>query len=543
MYRPRAIRFLALGTLCAVAMGAAPQLALAEPATQSQASSADGWQLDGSTWYYYRSGKKVTGWIDDRGQRYYADPQTGAMAIGWRTIDGARYYFGSSGAMCTGFTNDGNAWYYLGSDGRMLTGWQVVNGLQRYFRPENGAMAVGWVSEGSTWYYFASDGSRCTGWQDIDGYRYYFQGGTGVMCRGWIQYGPDWYFLRKADGVMCRGWIEDLGSWYFLNPDGTMHVGWLFDNDSWYWLDDEGVMATDTWVGDYCLGPDGKMLKSAYAFDGQYVGEDSVRALVDPRSVIATPVSETKVKDLQVYRLGRTDATRRAVLYIHGGAFTSGVSARHWRRSEQLAKRANVEVVLPAYPLAPYFTYIDTMDPLLETWHLLARQYGAKNITLLGDSAGGCIAAGFCEWLAERGEEQPGHLVLVSPWLDVSCSNPQVQRAGYYGIDPDPDFLSGVGKQWAGGAWKLDPRQMDYRLVPIYGDVHGLCDTTIFMGDAESFYADGVVFQRKLTLSKVKSELVVGPDQGHNWAIGHSREGELAFSHICAIAAGGRVTT
>ena len=50
--------------------------------------------------------------------------------------------------------------------------------------------------------------------------------------------------------------------------------------------------------------------------------------------------------------------------------------------------------------------------------------------------------------------------------------------------------------------------------------------------------ADSVDFARRLTLNGVNAQLVVGHEQGHNWAIGHSRDGELAFLQICAIVAG-----
>lgn len=48
------------------------------------------------TWYYYENGNKKTGWLTDPqdGNKYYLDPETGAMCVGWKLIDNNWYYFG-----------------------------------------------------------------------------------------------------------------------------------------------------------------------------------------------------------------------------------------------------------------------------------------------------------------------------------------------------------------------------------------------------------------------------------------------------------------
>ena len=49
-------------------------------------------------------------------EKYYLNPGTGARAKGWKTIDGAKYYFDKSGVM------QKDAWVdkcYLTSDGTM----------------------------------------------------------------------------------------------------------------------------------------------------------------------------------------------------------------------------------------------------------------------------------------------------------------------------------------------------------------------------------------------------------------------------------------
>lgn len=66
-----------------------------------------------------------TGWLTDSldGNRYYLDPQTGQMAIGWVNIDGIWYYFTESEGEYSGWKWDevAGAWQYE-NIGRRPTG-------------------------------------------------------------------------------------------------------------------------------------------------------------------------------------------------------------------------------------------------------------------------------------------------------------------------------------------------------------------------------------------------------------------------------------
>ena len=47
-------------------------------------------------------------------------------------------------------------------------------------------------------------------------------------------------------------------------------------------------------------------------------------------------------------------------------------------------------------------------------------------MTLMGDSSGGGISLALAQRLREDGYDQPGHVVLLSPWLDATLSNPEI---------------------------------------------------------------------------------------------------------------------
>ena len=110
---------------------------------------------------------------------------TQLIGSGWQRIDGTWYYFNKSGEMQTGWLKEGNTWYYLKSSGAMATGWEKVNGTWYYFK-SSGAMQTGWLREGNTWYYLKSSGAMATGWEKVNGTWYYFYSSGKMATSGVI---------------------------------------------------------------------------------------------------------------------------------------------------------------------------------------------------------------------------------------------------------------------------------------------------------------------------------------------------------------------
>lgn len=94
-------------------------------------------------YYYFQSTGKmaVNTWVGN----YYVD-STGARTntvkdVGWKTVNGNKYYFDTNGKMLTGLQQIESATYYFNSNGVMQTGLQSVSGKKYYFYT-NGTMAV-----------------------------------------------------------------------------------------------------------------------------------------------------------------------------------------------------------------------------------------------------------------------------------------------------------------------------------------------------------------------------------------------------------------
>ena len=185
----------------------------------------DGWYKDGNDSYYYQDGKKIKGWLNITEHKYYFDPDTGIMAIGWQDIDGEKYYFEDSG--------------------EMVNGWQSIDGLLYCFDEDSGVMQTGWAErhngdQTDIYYLNPDDGSSRKGWLEIDGSKYYLNPEDFKMVKDWKQIDGSWYYF-DSKGVMQKGWLELGENWYYLDDAGKMATGVISIDGSRYYFDSNGM--------------------------------------------------------------------------------------------------------------------------------------------------------------------------------------------------------------------------------------------------------------------------------------------------------------
>lgn len=229
-----------------------------------------------------------------------------------------------------------------------------------------------------------------------------------------------------------------------------------------------------------------------------------------PKRLYHTKVESKDMFDCQMIVFNEAETTERTVIYLHGGAYVNEIVPPHIVFCDKISKKTNAIVFAPIYPLAPNHTYEETYR-IVEDLYKFALELG-KPITVMGDSAGGGLAAAFCEYLASRGFEQPQHLILMSPWVDVTMS-------GDYDDYVESDPALGVEVRAFGDSWAGDLDPKDYRISPLFGDVSKLSQTTLFVGTHEIIYPDIIKFYDKLKSSGVDAELIVGEGMNHVYPI------------------------
>lgn len=220
-------------------------------------------------------------------------------------------------------------------------------------------------------------------------------------------------------------------------------------------------------------------------------------------------------------------STRRIVISIHGGAFISQVSPYHVAFCDRIAAEANATVFSPVYPLAPNHTYQEALWQLDRLYDVALAS--GKPIVLMGDSAGGGLAASFCMHVAQKHLPKPTCAVLFSPWVDVSMSGDYDELLK---VDPmlGVDGLRCIGEAWAG-----ETPTSDWRVSPLFGDIASMPPTTLFVGTHEIFFADVTAFHDKLVETGINARLIIGQEMNHIWPFFPIPEAEIAFKQVLGV--------
>ena len=210
-------------------------------------------------------------------------------------------------------------------------------------------------------------------------------------------------------------------------------------------------------------------------------------------------------------RPNRGHDRRRAILYCHGGGYTSGNLGYSRPIASKLAAVTGYEVLSFEYRLAPEHPYPAAVEDAIRAWdHLMYLGYGARDIVVAGDSAGGNLALVLTHLLKEAGRRLPRALILLSPWTDMTASGKSYQERA--AIDPvlTVNYIHAVRDAYA-----RDQDWSDFRLSPLFGDLKDFPPTLIQAGSSELLLSDSIRLRDRLVQAAVPCRLEVWTDLWH----------------------------
>lgn len=222
-------------------------------------------------------------------------------------------------------------------------------------------------------------------------------------------------------------------------------------------------------------------------------------------------------------------SNQKVILYLHGGSYLNNPTSYHIDMLKTLSTSLDAKIVLPIYPKAPTYTYDVAMPRLVSLYQDILKSTSPQNITIMGDSAGGGLALGLALALKTENITQPKDIILLSPWLDVTLSNPDIPK--YESSDP---ILSAWGLRIVGNIWarRGENNTKHPYVSPIYGDTSGLAPITMFVGTHEIFYPDITKFDKMLAERKHTHQLFVGEEMNHVYPIYPIEEAKTAQYQI-----------
>lgn len=198
------------------------------------------------------------------------------------------------------------------------------------------------------------------------------------------------------------------------------------------------------------------------------------------------------------------------LLYFHGGGYTFR-GAMMPRFAAMLAHHTGARVFMPFYRLTPEHPHPAQAEDALAAWRYLAGQVPARQVVVIGDSAGGHMALMLLLGLRNAGLEQPALCIGLCPWTDIGARGDSLRGNDRF------DLVQG----WMAvrfGEW-LDPEGRYGReaLSPVAQDFRGLAPLYVQAGGREVLRDMIVDFAQAQAWNGASVMLDLWPDMPHDF--------------------------
>ncbi len=176
----------------------------------------------------------------------------------------------------------------------------------------------------------------------------------------------------------------------------------------------------------------------------------------------------------------------KILIYTHGGGYVTGSS--DFGLGGWVTEKTGLRIISIGYTLAPESKWDHTTDQVIAVFSALQEEgYTLKNMAILGDSAGGGLAAGAVLKMRDKGLGMPAAVVLWSPWADITESGDTYVTLK--SADPILNYADGL--KGAADAYADPKDQKNPYVSPVYGDYSkGFPPTLIQGGTKEIFLSD-----------------------------------------------------
>lgn len=213
--------------------------------------------------------------------------------------------------------------------------------------------------------------------------------------------------------------------------------------------------------------------------------------------------------------VNRAHMKKYIILYCHGGGYSTGSSLYARTLTTKLAASTSMDVLCFDYRLAPENPYPAALEDAMKAWnYLMLLGYGARDVIIAGDSAGGNMALSLVLKLKEEERLLPRGLVLMSPWTDLTSSGKTHQSRAE--VDPvlDAAYLERMVKGYVGGQ-EENAELKDPMISPLFGDFTAFPPTYIQVGDNEILLSDSTMLHKKMVQENVSVKLDIFKGMWH----------------------------
>ena len=239
-------------------------------------------------------------------------------------------------------------------------------------------------------------------------------------------------------------------------------------------------------------------------------------------------VRNFKILNTLITEVKQKKTSNRLLIFIHGGAFISGPGKHHWDTIQEIAKQTSHSIWMCDYPKAPENKILEISKNIDWVYKTALEKYASKQITLIGDSVGGTLTISLIQRLIQQNIELPSQIILISPIMDATLSNPQIEQIDL--IDP---MLSKVGVLSAKKMCAEENDLKDVMLSPINGSFDKFPNTILFLAENDITYPDQQLVVQKLIKAEINIEVIKGKKMPHIWPfLPVMKESKIALKEI-----------
>jgi len=221
-------------------------------------------------------------------------------------------------------------------------------------------------------------------------------------------------------------------------------------------------------------------------------------------------------------------SVNKHIFFLHGGAYAVEADPGHWRMIEHLVKDTLFKLSFIDYPLTPEHSYKESHEMVFQAYSKLVEEHPNDDFYFLGDSAGGGFCLSFAQILRDAHfKKMPEKLALLSPWIDISMSNPEIKELEKKDLLLDPKQLLICSQSFAGTLDLKDPI-----VSPLYGDMENLNSIGIFVGTHEILLPDCRKLKRRIEKSNTEVFYKEYEAMQHDWIIFPIKESRTLLNDV-----------
>lgn len=222
-----------------------------------------------------------------------------------------------------------------------------------------------------------------------------------------------------------------------------------------------------------------------------------------------------KINQVETLYLSKKDKPKSIIIHLSGGAFVCGPNQNHVNFAKFLFKNTTSNIILINYLKSPENNYKQIMNSVIKVYETLIKEEKYEKIYLSGDSAGGGLACSVIYEIKRLKLKLPKKLLLISPWLDLSLTNPKITKK----VDNDDSTLSKKGLIIARNYYKAELNEKNPKISPINGDLTLLPKTLLISGNKDMLIYDIRLFYEKCVKKNVKIKYLEYENEIHDFLL------------------------